>query len=52
MADRALSDAGVTQRACVLNKVNRNLMRSGLFPSFEDVFTRLRPPLIGVIQYD
>ncbi|MDR2355708.1 MAG: septum site-determining protein MinD [Clostridiales Family XIII bacterium] len=52
MADRVLSEAGVTQRACVLNKVNRRLMRSGLFPSFEDVSARVRPPLVGIIQYD
>jgi septum site-determining protein MinD len=52
MADRVLSEAGVSQRACVLNKVNRELMRSGLFPSFEDVSARVRSPLIGIIQYD
>jgi septum site-determining protein MinD len=52
MADRLLSEAGVKQRACVLNKVNRELVRSGLFPSFEDVSARIRPPLIGIIQYD
>jgi septum site-determining protein MinD len=52
MADRVLSKAGVARRACVLNKVNRELIRSGLFPSFEDVSARVRPPLIGIIQYD
>ncbi|MDR2132546.1 MAG: P-loop NTPase [Clostridiales Family XIII bacterium] len=52
MADRVLSEAGVARRACVLNKVNRELMRSGLFPSFEDVFARVRPQLVGIIQYD
>jgi septum site-determining protein MinD len=52
MVDRVLSEAGVAQRVCVLNQVNRKLMRSGLFPSFEDVSARVRPPLIGIIQYD
>jgi septum site-determining protein MinD len=53
MADRVLSETGVTQRACVLNKVNRDLMRrSGLFPTLEDVSARVRPPLVGIIQYD
>jgi septum site-determining protein MinD len=50
--DRRLSEAGVARRACVLNKVNRDLMQSGLFPGFEDVSARVRPPLIGIIQYD
>jgi septum site-determining protein MinD len=52
MADRVLSEAGVAQRACVLNKVNRDLMRSGVFPTFEDVSARIRSPLVGIIQYD
>ncbi|MDR1496388.1 MAG: P-loop NTPase [Clostridiales Family XIII bacterium] len=52
MADRVLSEAGVARRVCVLNKVNRDLLRSGIFPGFEDVSTRVRAPLIGIIQYD
>jgi septum site-determining protein MinD len=52
MADRVLSAMGVERRACVLNKVNRDLMRRGLFPSLADVSARVRPPLIGIIQYD
>jgi septum site-determining protein MinD len=52
MADRVLSEAGVKRRACVLNKVNRDLMRSGIFPGFDDVSARMRSPLVGIIQYD
>jgi septum site-determining protein MinD len=52
MADRILAEAGVAERACVLNKVNRDLMRSGLFPGFDDVSARIRSPLVGIIQYD
>jgi septum site-determining protein MinD len=52
MADRILSDAGLDRRVCVLNKVNGNLMRTGAFPGLEDVSARIRPPLVGIIQYD
>jgi septum site-determining protein MinD len=52
MADRVLSETGVTRRACVLNKVNRDLMRSGVLPNFDDVSARIRSPLVGIIQYD
>jgi septum site-determining protein MinD len=52
MADRVLSETGVRQRACVLNKVNRDLMQSGMFPGFEEVSSRIRSPLVGIIQYD
>jgi septum site-determining protein MinD len=52
MVDRVLSDAGMARRACVLNKVNKDLMRTGAFPGLEDVSSRVRSPLIGIIQYD
>jgi septum site-determining protein MinD len=52
MVDRVLSDAGMTRRACVLNKVNKDLMRIGVFPGLEDVSARIRSPLVGIIQYD
>jgi septum site-determining protein MinD len=52
MADRVLSEAGVKRRACVLNKVNRDLMHNGIFPGLDDVSARIRSPLVGIIQYD
>jgi septum site-determining protein MinD len=52
MADRVLSDAGVTRRAYVLNKVNKDLQRTGAFPGIDDASARMRSPLVGIIQYD
>ncbi|MDR3295527.1 MAG: septum site-determining protein MinD [Clostridiales Family XIII bacterium] len=52
MADQILRESGVLTRVCVVNKVNPDLLRSGAMPSFEDVSSMLRMPLLGIIQYD
>jgi septum site-determining protein MinD len=52
MMDRILSDAGIARRAYVLNKVNKELMLTGVFPGLDDASARMRSPLVGVIQYD
>jgi septum site-determining protein MinD len=50
--DQILLDSGVSRRVCVVNKVRRELLRSGALPGFEDLSALLKSPLLGIIQYD
>ncbi|MDR0570731.1 MAG: P-loop NTPase, partial [Clostridiales Family XIII bacterium] len=52
MTDKVLAQVGLRKRAYVVNKVNKELMRSGLLPTFQDVSRVMKPPLLGIIQYD
>ncbi|GHU49859.1 septum site-determining protein MinD [Clostridia bacterium] len=52
MADRKIIEAGLKKRSYVVNKVSRDLIRKGLLPTFEDVDQIMKPPLLGIIQYD
>ncbi|MDR1571112.1 MAG: P-loop NTPase [Clostridiales Family XIII bacterium] len=52
MTDRVLAKAGVVRRAYLINKVKKELMGSGLLPTLEDLSSVMRPPLLGIVQYD
>lgn len=50
--DRLLNDNGIKNRSYVINKVNKDNMRSGLLPTFEEIASIMRIPLLGIIQND
>lgn len=50
--DSVLADNGIRNRTYVINKVNKLNMRSGLLPTFEEISSIMRIPLLGIIQSD
>lgn len=50
--DGLLAKSGIETRAYVINKVDKNNMRSGLVPTFEEISSLMRIPLLGIIQND
>lgn len=50
--DSLIAKSGVKNRTYVINKVNKNNMRSGLLPTFEEISSLMRIPLLGIIQND
>lgn len=50
--DAVLAESGICNRVYVINKVNKENMRSGLLPTFEDIASIMRIPLLGIIQND
>lgn len=50
--DNMLMSNGVENRTYVINKVNKANMRSGLLPTFEEIASLMRIPLLGIIQND
>lgn len=50
--DSLLAENGLKSRAYIINKVNKGNMRSGLLPSFEEISSLMRIPLLGIIQND
>lgn len=47
-----LSEKGLKNRTYVINKVNKANMRSGLLPTFEEISSLMRIPLLGIVQSD
>jgi septum site-determining protein MinD len=50
--DKLLTEVGVANRFCVLNKVNAELMAMGAVPGVLSVAKELRVEIAGIIQYD
>ncbi len=51
-ADRALTELGVQNRMCVVNKVKAELMNMGILPDIREISELLKPYMAGIIQYD
>lgn len=47
-----LIKAGLMKVACVINKVRPELINVGLVPTLDKLLKGLRPPVVGLIQYD
>ena len=52
MMDQTLRSRGITSRAYIVNKVNKEHMSLGVLPSVETIAGIMKIPLLGVIQYD
>lgn len=52
MIDRILYDSGVENRVYLVNKMSRSLLKTGMLPTFEEMNTIMKVPLLGIIQYD
>lgn len=50
--DAFLESSGVKSRSYVINKVDKNNMKSGILPTFEEISSVMRIPLLGIIQND
>ncbi len=50
--DGLLAESGIKNRTYVINKVNKMNMRSGLLPTFEEISSIMRIPLLGIVQND
>lgn len=50
--DAFLESEGVQNRTYIINKVDKTNMKSGLLPTFEDISSVMRIPLLGIIQND
>jgi len=52
MMDQTLRTRGISHRAYIVNKVNKEHMALGILPSVETITGIMKIPLLGVIQYD
>jgi len=52
MMDQTLRTRGISSRAYIVNKVNKDHMALGILPSVETIAGIMKIPLLGVIQYD
>ena len=52
MMDQTLRTRGISRRAYVVNKVNRDHLGLGILPNVETITGIMKIPLLGVIQYD
>ena len=50
--DNMLSEMEIKNRTYIINKVNKNNMKTGLLPTFEEISSIMRIPLLGIIQND
>ena len=50
--DRILEELGKKKRAYIINKLNADLLKTGLVPTLSDVANMLRIELLGIIQDD
>jgi len=50
--DRLLFENGISNRAYVINKINKDNMNSGLLPSLGEIASIMKIPLLGIIQED
>ncbi len=52
VVDKCLAQMGIEERTYVLNKVNADLINSGLVPSLPEITSMMRLELAGIIQDD
>lgn len=50
--DSFIGESGIKNRVYVINKVDKSNMRSGLLPTFQEISSIMRIPLLGIIQND
>lgn len=50
--DRAIRDLGIEKTACIINKVNPELIKDGYAPSLTEIDRQLKMEVLGVIQED
>lgn len=50
--DAFLKRQGIENRGYIINKVDKTNMRSGLLPTFEEISSVMKIPLLGIIQSD
>lgn len=50
--DRMLARLGVSDRKCLINRIDPRLMKKGLIPSLEQIGQLLRTPIAGTILLD
>lgn len=50
--DRAIKDLGIEKTACIINKVNPELIKDGYAPSLTEIDRQLKMEVLGVIQED
>lgn len=50
--DKILQKSGVKKRLCIVNKVKFDLIGKGILPSVTQISDILKPPMLGIIQYD
>ncbi len=52
VVEKRMKKKGIKDVACVINKVNMELMTLGLLPTLEEITSKLNMPVIGFMQYD
>ncbi|MDR0853301.1 MAG: septum site-determining protein MinD [Clostridiales Family XIII bacterium] len=52
MMDQVLRQRGISNRAYVVNKVNKSYMGTGVLPTVEMITSVMKIPLLGVVQFD